>query len=137
MNYCQRIRDTIDEIDGAPFGQVGKLLDRMTEDATQAAAQWEGLLGAFQKIRLWLAAEGCDDPLEIADDALRGAGVTDVACPCCQGDGEWDEGPLPATSSAQIDPEYQHVKCPECNGSGRSALAQREPLPGSKSEASQ
>ena len=37
-------------------------------------------------------------------------------CPECDGMGEWDEGPLPARSSTQIDPEYRRVICQGCNG---------------------
>lgn len=40
-------------------------------------------------------------------------------CLRCDGLGEWDEGPLPARSSTQIDPEYRRVICPDCNGDGR------------------
>lgn len=38
-------------------------------------------------------------------------------CPCCDGAGEWDEGPLPASSGA-TEPEYRQVKCPCCEGTG-------------------
>lgn len=79
-------------------------------------------LDALRKIRLWLAVEGCWEQVEIADNALVAAGETDVACPHCSGAGEWEEGPLPATSSAQISPDYRQVKCPECSGTGRVSL---------------
>ncbi|MBN9601853.1 MAG: hypothetical protein J0G33_02870 [Afipia felis] len=85
---------------------------------------------ALETLRLWLFVEGCAEQVEIADDALVAAGITDVACPHCNGQGEWEEGPLPARSSAQIDPEYRQVKCPECEGSGRSALAVQSPATG-------
>lgn len=39
-------------------------------------------------------------------------------CPCCDGLGEWDEGPLPASSGA-TEPDYRQVICPECNGTGK------------------
>ena len=38
-------------------------------------------------------------------------------CPCCDGAGEWDEGPLPASSGA-TEPDYRQVICPECEGTG-------------------
>lgn len=79
-------------------------------------------LKALKKIRLWLAVEGCWEQVEIVDDALVAAGETHVACLHCAGAGEWDEGPLPATSSAQISPDYRQVKCPECSGTGRVSL---------------
>jgi hypothetical protein len=46
-------------------------------------------------------------------------------CPCCDGAGEWDEGPLPASSGAS-EPDYRQVICPECEGTGRS-LVECEP----------
>jgi len=39
-------------------------------------------------------------------------------CPTCDGLGEWDEGPLPASRWA-LEPDYRQVICPDCNGSGR------------------
>lgn len=80
-------------------------------------------LDALRKIRLWLAVEGCWEQVEIADNALVAAGETDVACQHCSGAGEWDEGPLPATSSAQISPDYRQVKCHECIGTGHVSLS--------------
>ena len=41
-----------------------------------------------------------------------------VPCPCCDGAGEWDEGPLPASSGA-TEPDYRQVICPECEGTGK------------------
>lgn len=41
-----------------------------------------------------------------------------VPCPRCDGLGEWDEGPLPASSGA-TEPDYRQVICPECEGTGR------------------
>lgn len=64
-------------------------------------------------------------PSEIADKAMLAAGLKEIVCFQCDGAGEWDEGPLPATSSAQISPDYRQVMCPECKGSGRLALTQR------------
>lgn len=40
-----------------------------------------------------------------------------VPCPVCDGAGEWDEGPLPASSGA-TEPVYRQVICGECDGSG-------------------
>ena len=40
-----------------------------------------------------------------------------VPCPACDGAGEWDEGPLPASSGA-TQPEYRQVICTECEGAG-------------------
>lgn len=100
---------------------------RLIAAAPETAKQRDDLLEALKQIRLWLAEEGCDEPLELADSALRAAGITDVACPSCHGYGEWDEGPLPARSSTQIDPEYRQVKCPDCDATGRVALTAKEP----------
>lgn len=41
------------------------------------------------------------------------------SCLRCDGLGEWGEGPLPARSPIQIDPEYRQVICPDCSGDGR------------------
>jgi hypothetical protein len=49
-----------------------------------------------------------------------------VTCPVCDGDGEWDEGPLPASSGA-TEPDYRQVICPECKGNGR-AFVEVEPI---------
>lgn len=92
----------------------------------QLAERCADLLETLKQIRLWLAEEDCEEPLELADNALRAAGVTNVACPSCHGCGEWDEGPLPARSSAQIDPEYRQVKCTDCDATGRVAIAKVE-----------
>lgn len=92
----------------------------------QLAGRCADLLETLKQIRLWLAEEDCEEPLELADHALRAAGVTDVACPSCYGCGEWDEGPLLARSSAQINPEYRQVKCSDCNGTGRVSIADPE-----------
>ena len=99
---------------------------RLIAKAPETAKQRDGLMEALKQIRLWLAEEGCEEPLELADSALRAAGVTDVACSTCHGYGEWDEGPLPARSSAQIDPEYRQVKCPDCGATGRVPLTAKE-----------
>jgi len=48
-----------------------------------------------------------------------------IPCPCCDGAGEWDEGPVPASSGA-TEPDYRQVICPECEGSGR-VLVECEP----------
>ena len=41
-----------------------------------------------------------------------------ITCPTCEGLGEWDEGPLPATSPVQISPDYRRVMCDDCDGKG-------------------
>ncbi len=53
------------------------------------------------------------------DPAWSGYEVRLVTCPCCDGAGEWDEGPLPASSGA-TEPEYRQVICPQCEGSGKT-----------------
>src|SRR6186713_1419507 len=80
------------------------------------------ILTALIKIRNWCQVEGCTEQVEIADKAMIAAGLKDIPCFQCDGLGEWDEGPLPARSAAQIYPEYRQVKCPECNGAGRLLL---------------
>lgn len=42
-----------------------------------------------------------------------------IDCPDCGGLGEWDEGPLPARSIVQIDPEYNRIICERCGGKGQ------------------
>ncbi len=49
-----------------------------------------------------------------------------VTCRECDGAGEWDEGPLPARSRDQIDPEYRQVICPACDGSGVETVTEEE-----------
>ena len=41
-----------------------------------------------------------------------------ITCPICDGLGEWDEGPLPATSPVQESPDYLQVICDDCGGEG-------------------
>jgi hypothetical protein len=48
-----------------------------------------------------------------------------IECPACDGAGEWDEGPLPASSGA-TEPEYRQVICGHCGGTGR-IMADCEP----------
>ena len=48
-----------------------------------------------------------------------------VTCPCCDGAGEWDEGPLPASSGA-TEPDFRQVICPECEGTGRALIETQE-----------
>jgi hypothetical protein len=81
------------------------------------------ILTALIRIRNWCHVEGCEDQVAIADKALIAAGLKELTCFECDGAGQWDEGPLPARSSAQISPEYRQVICPECKGSGRLSLA--------------
>ena len=42
-----------------------------------------------------------------------------LTCPDCEGLGEWDEGPLPATSPVQESPDYDRVICERCKGQGQ------------------
>lgn len=49
-----------------------------------------------------------------------------TVCPCCDGAGEWDEGPMPASSGA-TEPDYRQVICPQCEGTGRAFVA-AEPI---------
>lgn len=60
------------------------------------------------------------------DPTWIGYDVRLVPCPCCDGAGEWDEGPLPASSGA-TEPEYRQVICSHCEGSGK-AFVKTEPL---------
>lgn len=80
------------------------------------------ILKALIEIRNWCHVEGCTEQVQIADKALIAAGLKEIPCFQCSGLGEWDEGPLPARSSVQIDPEYRQVICDECAGSGRLPL---------------
>jgi hypothetical protein len=89
------------------------------ENATLLAAAQGALLPALIEIRNWCMVEGCSEQVDVADKAMIAAGVKDIPCFQCSGDGQWDEGPLPARSSAQISPEYRTVICEECTGSGR------------------
>jgi hypothetical protein len=97
------------------------------DDLLDAAAEIErlrnvaqgALLPALIEIRNWCMVEGCSEQVDVADKAMIAAGVKDIPCFQCSGDGQWDEGPLPARSSAQISPEYRTVICEECTGSGR------------------
>jgi hypothetical protein len=88
-------------------------IERLRNDAQGA------LLPALIEIRNWCMVEGCSEQVDVADKAMIAAGVKDIPCFQCSGDGQWDEGPLPARSSAQISPEYRTVICEECTGSGR------------------
>jgi len=61
-----------------------------------------------------MSAEVCGMCGETAD-----CRCIEADCRRCGGLGEWDEGPLPARSIVQIDPEYLTVECPDCAGEGR------------------
>ena len=81
------------------------------------------LVKALNDLHVWCEVEGCGDQAEIIKDAFKAAGITEYRCSECDGAGEWDEGPLPARHSAQIDPEYRQVICPGCKGKGTISLA--------------
>lgn len=42
----------------------------------------------------------------------------EAECKRCDGMGEWEEGPLPARHATQMEPEYDRVICPDCDGTG-------------------
>jgi hypothetical protein len=84
------------------------------------------ILTALIRIRNWCHVEGCKEQVAIADKALLASGLQKLTCFECDGAGEWDEGPLPARSSAQISPEYRRVVCSECGGSGLLPLIHEE-----------
>jgi hypothetical protein len=52
MNYAQNVRDMLDQIDGTPFGQVGKLFDRMADDARRAVNECKHLIEALDGLVL-------------------------------------------------------------------------------------
>ena len=53
------------------------------------------------------------------NDGLMGnCTCLEAECARCDGMGEWEEGPLPARSIVQSDPEYVTVTCPACEGAG-------------------
>lgn len=81
------------------------------------------LVKALNDLHVWCEIEGCPDQAELIKDAFKAAGVTEYRCSNCDGLGEWDEGPLPATSSRQISPDYRHMVCNDCEGKGTIALA--------------
>jgi hypothetical protein len=87
----------------------------------------EVLVKALNDLHVWCEIEGCGDQAEIIKDALKAAGITEYRCTDCDGIGEWDEGPLPATSSSQVSPDYRHMVCDGCEGKGVIAL----PVPSS------
>jgi hypothetical protein len=98
----------------------------MCDTIEEAVAKWNrrapaqgALLPALIEIRNWCMVEGCSEQVDVADKAMIAAGVKDIPCFQCSGDGQWDEGPLSVSSSAQISPEYRTVICEECTGSGR------------------
>ena len=41
-------------------------------------------------------------------------------CLKCDGMGEWDEGPIHTWDRTAVSPEYRQVKCPDCNGTGKT-----------------
>jgi hypothetical protein len=98
---------------------MAKLIAAEKEIERLHALSQGALLPALIEIRNWCMVEGCSEQVDVAEKAMIAAGVKDIPCFQCYGDGQWDEGPLPARSSAQISPEYRTVICEECTGSGR------------------
>jgi hypothetical protein len=111
-----------------------RALDRTIDDNEKLRAEIErlravaqsvthpALLKALNDLHVWLEIEGCGDQVEIINDAFSAAGITEYRCANCDGAGEWDEGPLLATSSTQISPDYRHVVCSDCEGKGTISL---------------
>jgi hypothetical protein len=50
--YAQDIRDALDKIDETPFGKIGKLLDRMADDAQRAVNEHKSLVEALDGLVL-------------------------------------------------------------------------------------
>ena len=73
-----------------------------------------------------VAADLQQSALDRKVEFVIAAGITEYRCANCDGAGEWDEGPLPATSSAQISPDYRHMVCSDCEGKGTVALPSTE-----------
>lgn len=86
----------------------------------EAAAQ--ALIKALNDLHVWCEVEGCGDQAELIKDAFKAAGITEYRCSGCDGNGECDEGPLPARHSTQISPDYRHMVCDDCNGLGTISL---------------
>jgi DnaJ-class molecular chaperone len=106
----------------------------MCDTIEEAVAKWNrrapaqsvthpSLVKALNDLHVWLEIEGCSDQVEIIDDAFSAAGITEYRCANCDGAGEWDEGPLPDTSSTQISPDYRHMVCSDCEGKGTISLS--------------
>lgn len=87
-------------------------------------AKIAALTKALNDLHVWCEIEECGDQAEIITDAFIAAGITEHRCANCDGLGEWDEGPLPATSSSQISPDYRHIVCSGCNGKGTVKIAE-------------
>ena len=83
----------------------------------------ETLVKVLNDLHVWCEVEGCGDQAELIKDTFKVAGITEHRCANCDGVGEWDEGPLPATSSQQISPDYRHRVCGDCEGKGTIAIA--------------
>jgi DnaJ-class molecular chaperone len=72
----------------------------------------------------WDKLYSLDEALALDGEKLRQLTGEDhgpwglIECPACQGAGEWDEGPLPASSGA-TEPTYRQVICGHCEGTGR------------------
>lgn len=74
-SHIQKLRNTIDEIDAAPFGKIGKLLDGIAVDADHAIAERAALVKAAQAvIERWETPSWKDAPATATYiNALRAA----------------------------------------------------------------
>ncbi len=52
MNHAQNVRDAIDKLDETPFGKVGKLFDRMADDAQRSVNDRKHLIEVLDGIVL-------------------------------------------------------------------------------------
>jgi hypothetical protein len=116
-NIVERLEATGGKGQGGPLKK--EAADEIRKLRAIIASAQGALLPALIEIRNWCMVEGCSEQVDVADKAMIAAGVKDIPCFQCSGDGQWDEGPLSVSSSAQISPEYRTVICEECTGSGR------------------
>jgi hypothetical protein len=137
MKQWDKIRKQAETLPGSDLprlmfqGLIESLAELMVESACEIeclrnvaqSVTHPSLVKALNDLHVWLEIEGCGDQVEIIDDAFSAAGITEYRCANCDGAGEWDEGPLPATSSTQISPDYRHMVCSDCEGKGTISLS--------------
>lgn len=121
-DLCKPLRNNVADLNDLD-GTTSKNGWRGVPVAVMPEAAAKALVKALNDLHVWCEIEGCGDQAELIKDAFKAAGVTEYRCSGCDGAGEWDEGPLPARHSAQIDPEYRQVVCPDCKGKGTIALS--------------